>query len=140
MPFQSNGTVVVADAAPPPVLEEIRAALAARCGVERDVFALSLAQVEAIVDQNAVAPDADRRELTLHSGGVIDLADPRVGAEAAHRRCRFVAVGPGWVVSTNERDRDSNATPVVERLTGAPATSRGLPTMVRLIDRFADNG
>lgn len=140
VPFQSNGTVVVTDAAPRAVLDDVQAALAARSGIEREVFTMPLDEVAAIVDGHAHAPDASRRELTLHAGDVIDIDDAAVIAEAAHRRCRLVAAGAGWVVSANERDRESNATPVVERLTAAAATSRGLPTLVRLVDRFAPAG
>lgn len=135
--FQSNGTVVFADAAPDRVAAAARAALAARAGVEREVFTMPLAQVAALVDAQAAASDSSRRELTLHGGGVIDVEDPSVIDEAGRRRCRVVAAGPGWTIALNERDRESNATPTVEHLTGGPATSRGLPTLIRLVGRFA---
>ena len=90
----------------------------------------------AIVNAHAVEVDAERRELTLHGDGLIDLQDPEVIRVAAHRRCTIIDAGDGWVVTINERERESNATPLVERLTGSPATSRGLPTLIRLIDRF----
>ncbi|MHC2998143.1 DUF1697 domain-containing protein [Microbacterium sp. HJ5] len=134
--FQSNGTVVFAADDPGTAVVDAMQALAARSGVERETFAMALEQVAAIVEAHAGAADADRRELTLHAGGIIDRSDPDVVGEAARRRCVIVDAGPGWVVSSNERPRESNATPVVERLTGSPATSRGLPTLVRLIGRF----
>ena len=93
-----------------------------------------------IVDAHAGEPDARRRELTLHAGDLIDPADPDVVREAAHRRCMVVDSGPGWAVLLNERDQESNGTPVIERLTGARATSRGIPTLMRLVDRFAAAG
>lgn len=138
--FQSNGTAVMTDAASPGALDDVRRALAARTGVDREVFSMPLELVASLVDVHSSAPDATRRELTLHSGGVLDIHDPATVAEASHRRCTLVDAGPGWVVTTNERERESNATPVVERLTGCPATSRGLPTLVRLVDRFASAG
>lgn len=140
--FQSNGTIVFpagprgvdgADA----VIADALVALAARSGLEREGFGMPLPTLGAIVDAHAGEPDAHRRELTLHSGGVLEMADPDVVREAAHRRCRVVDAGPGWAVLLNERDRESNGTPVVERLTGGPATSRGIPTLVRLVDRFS---
>ena len=83
------------------------------------------------------APDAARRELTLHAGNRIVL-DATAQAEAGRRRCVLLDTGVGWVVSLNARCRESNATPVLERLTGAPATSRGLPTLIRLVASLAE--
>lgn len=136
--FQSNGTVVFTAADGAAVLRDAARALATRFGIEREAFGMPLPRLAAIVDAHSAAVDAQRRELTLHGEGTIEASDPDVVREAAHRRCTIVDSGPGWVVSTNERERESNATPVVERLTGSPATSRGLPTLVRLVDRFAD--
>lgn len=135
--FQSNGTVVFAAADPQRVVDAAMAALAARSGVEREGFWMPLPEVAAVVHAHAAEPDAARRELTLHGGGVINRDDPQTVRVAAHRRCEIVDAGDGWIVSINERDRESNATPVAERLTGGPATSRGMLTLVRLIDRFA---
>ena len=137
VPFQSNGTVVFTDAAHERLLPQVQSALAERTGIEREVFGMSLARIVALVDAHSLEEDAGRRELTLHGGGTIDVHDPSVVREAALRRCRLVTAGEGWTVATNERDRESNATPVVERLTGGPATSRGFPTLIRLVDRFA---
>jgi uncharacterized protein (DUF1697 family) len=136
--FQSNGTVVFGADHPQIVLAAATAALAAHSGAERDGFWMPLPQVTAVVEAHAAEPDAARRELTLHGGGMIDRDDPETERVAAHRRCEIVDAGDGWIVSVNERDRESNATPVAERLTGGPATSRGMPTLVRLVERFAD--
>lgn len=135
--FQSNGTIVFDSADPETVVSDAVLALAAHSGHERQGFGMPLAALARVVERHAGEADAARRELTLHSGGSIDPDDPRVIGEAAHRRCRIVDSGDGWVVSVNERERESNATPVVERITSLPATSRGLPTLVRLVDRFA---
>ncbi|MDF2991527.1 MAG: hypothetical protein K0S37_2041 [Microbacterium sp.] len=133
-PFQSNGTLVFeGDAA---LAADALSTLAARTGVTREVFTLGLDEVADIVAAHRDADDAARRELTLHAPMTIAL-DERTTAEAGRRRCAVVASGPGWTVTRNERDRESQATPVIERLTGAPATSRGIPTLIRLIDRFA---
>lgn len=137
VPFQSNGTVVFDSPHPEIVVSDAAMALAARSGHERQGFGMPLATLARIVDGHTGEADVARRELTLHSGGTIDPDDPGVIGEAAHRRCLIVDSGDGWVVSVNERDRESNATPVVERITGLAATSRGMPTLARLVDRFA---
>ena len=135
--FQSNGTIVFTDASPERVLSRVQAAMTESTGTEREVFGMPLSKIASLVDDHSLAEDAARRELTLHRGGSIDVDDPSVVGAAAHRRCRMIAAGEGWTIASNERDRESNATPVVELLTGGPATSRGLPTLIRLVDRFA---
>ena len=135
-PFQSNGTLVFDADDPDAVLDAALESLAATAGIERAGFRMDLDRLADLVAAHAGADDAARRELTVHGGGILDPADPRVVREAAHRRCRLLDAGDGWAVFANERNRESNATPVVERLTDAPATSRGLPTLVRLVDRF----
>ncbi|WZH37397.1 MAG: DUF1697 domain-containing protein [Microbacterium enclense] len=132
--FQSNGTLVFEGDAT--LAADALSALAARTGVTREVFTLGLDELAGIVAAHRDTEDAARRELTLHAPTTIAL-DERTAAEARRRRCVIVASGPGWAVTRNERDRESHATPVIERLTGAPATSRGIPTLTRLIDRFA---
>lgn len=131
-PFQSNGTIVFSGEAAHAA--DAMCALAARTGVEREVFTLAWEDLADTVDAHRHADDAACRELTLHAPVRIAL-DEQSGREAARRRCRLLQTEVGWTVTANERDRESNATPVIERLTGAPATSRGLPTLIRLIDR-----
>lgn len=136
MPFQSNGTVVFECDDPDGVADDVVSALASR-GHDRACFVLPLEVLSDIAEPFADAPDVDRTELTLHASVSLDLDDPQVAATAAHRRCRIVAAGEGWTVSVNERPRESNATPVIERLTDAPATSRSLNTVLGLVDRHA---
>lgn len=131
--FRSNGTVVFDG--DPAAAQDALGLLAARTGTERDVFTLPLDAVAAVVAEHGDRPDTGRRELTLHAPVTIAL-DEHAAQEAARRRCRILQTGPGWAVTVNERDRESNATPVLERITGAPASSRGLPTLTRLVDRF----
>jgi uncharacterized protein (DUF1697 family) len=135
--FQANGTVVFAADDPQAVVDDAVDALVAPAGVAYAGFRMPLPTLAAIVDAHAAELDVGRRELTLHRGGTLARDDPEVMRVAAHRRCEVVDAGDGWIVSVNERDHESNATPVAERLMGGPATSRGLPTLVRLIDRFA---
>lgn len=138
VPFQSNGTIVFESEDPAAVIEKVVPSIAARTGLERDAFWIPFDALVAVVDAHAPTPDPHRHEFTLHGDDRIDRADPDVIREAAHRRCEIVATGPGWALTRNERDGDGNATPVIERLTGGRATSRGLPTLVRLVDRFAE--
>ncbi len=133
--FRSNGTVLFSSTDADGVVADALHALAVRSGAERDGFWMPWLEVVNIVGRHAARNDAQRCELTLHHGGIIDVEDAESSRTAAHRRCRIVEVGPGWIVTTNERDAESNATPVAERLSGGPATSRGLPTLLRLIER-----
>ena len=41
------------------------------------------------------------------------------------------------ISDTRDAESDRSGALLVERLTGGPATSRGFPTLIRLIDRFA---
>ncbi|GAA1918253.1 hypothetical protein GCM10009775_08550 [Microbacterium aoyamense] len=135
--FQSNGTVVFT------ARDAAAAAVAVRHrlgddGVFDDLIEVRpLSFLELIVAEHAGAPDAHRRELTLFDEAV-RLGDASIAhREATKRRCSVVADGAGWAVVLNDRDRQSNGTPAVQAIIGAPATSRGLPTLARLIDRFA---
>lgn len=133
--FQSNGTVVFRGE--PDLAVDAMSALAARTGVVREVFVLALRTLAGLVAAHRVADDAARRELTLHAPITIARND-ETQHEAARRRCAILDTGRGWTITKNERDRESNATPVVERVTGTPATSRGIPTLARLVDRFGE--
>ncbi|KAA9151865.1 DUF1697 domain-containing protein [Microbacterium lushaniae] len=136
--YRSNGTVVVGGAIDDAGVADVVAALAARSGAERGAFRMPMAELPRIIDAFGGGPEAPRRELTLHAGSVLEIEDATVSAAAARWRCRFLGAGAGWVVTENERDRESNATPLVEHLTGMPATSRGLRTVAGLVDRFGD--
>jgi uncharacterized protein (DUF1697 family) len=137
LPFQSNGTVVFQADDPAAVTDAVSAWIAEHAGLEREVFWIPFDDLVAVVEAHSTASHPHRHEFTLHGGGAI-VVDPEVRREAAHRRCEIVDTGPGWALTRNERDSDGNATPVIERLTGGPASSRGLPTIVRLVDRFAE--
>lgn len=138
VPFQSNGTIVFEADDPAAVAETVVASIAARTGLERDAFWIGLDDLVEIADAHATAPDPHRHEFTLHGGGTIDPTDAEVIREAAYRRCEVVDSGRGWTIIRNERDGEGNATPVVERITAGRATSRGLPTLIRLAGRFAE--
>ena len=137
VPFQSNGTVVFEADDPPAVAETVVASIAARSGLDRDVFWIPFDDLVAVVDAHGTVPDPRQHEFTLHSGGTIDPADPEVVSEAAVRRCEIVDAGAGWALTRTQREGEGHATPTVEQLVGERASSRGLPTLVRLVDRFA---
>jgi hypothetical protein len=137
VPFQSNGTVVFDADDPDEVIETVVASIAARAGLERDGFWLPLEELIGVVDAHGAVSDPRRFEFTVHGGGTIDIGDPEVVAAAALRRCEIVDSGVGWTLTRNHRQGEGNATPVIEQLTGGRASSRGLPTLVRLAHRFA---
>ena len=138
MPFQSNGTVVIDADDPGHLVESVVMSLGERTGSERDAFWIPLDDIVTLVDRHGPASDSHRCEFTLHGGGTVDLEAPAVIREAATRRCVIIDAGSGWTLTRNQRDGDGNATPVIERLTGGPASSRGLSTLIRLVDRFAE--
>ena len=133
--FQSNGTVLFDARSPARVVERAEAAIAEHSGHERDIFWISLATLLAVVGEHGES-EAHGCEFTLHAGGTIDRHDPRVVKLAAEHRCSIVDAGPGWALVRNHLQGEGHATPVLERLTGSRATSRGLPTLVRLAARF----
>ncbi|MCR2783940.1 MULTISPECIES: DUF1697 domain-containing protein [unclassified Microbacterium] len=139
--FQSNGTVLFTADDPQAVIADAVTALAARTGLQRAAYALPFTEIERIVAGHADQPDASRREVSFHGrrGGSIDIADPDVVRVAAEYRCRILEFADGWAVSLNDIEGDGNGTPVIEQLTGHPATSRGLRTLARLVNRFGSD-
>lgn len=136
--FQSNGTIVFDAEDPAAVAETVVASIAARTGLERDAFWMPFADLVEIVEAHDATADPRRHEFTLHGGDTIDPTDPEVIRQAAYRRCEVIDSGLGWALTRNERDGEGNATPMIERVTGGHATSRGLPTLIRLAGRFAE--
>jgi uncharacterized protein (DUF1697 family) len=138
VPFQSNGTILFDADDAAAVMETVVASITARSGLERDAFAVPFAELATVVETHGTTLDPRRFEFTLHHGGTVDVGDPAVIQHASQHRCELVDAGPGWALVRNQREGEGNATPVIQRLTGGPASSRGLPTLVRLVDRFAD--
>ena len=134
--FQSNGTIVFSSDDPEAVMDRVLAVLTARSGREQEGFAMALSDLIEIVDRHSGPVGTSRAELTLHAGGTLDVTDPALLSEAARRGSQVLDAGDGWIVSLNERLHESNATPIIERVTGRPATSRGMPTLIRLVARF----
>lgn len=134
--FQSNGTVVFDADDPVEAAERASAAIAARSGLEREVFSIALASLVEAVERYSDATDIRRYEFTLHGGAHLDPMAADVRTETDRHCCEIVDAGPGWAIICNRVDGEGHATPVLETLTGGPATSRGLPTVMRLISRF----
>lgn len=134
--FQSNGTVLFDADDPASVVQVAEVAVAERSGHAREIFWIPLGRLTEI----AAIADADAPglyEVTLHSGGDIAAHRSGVADQARRRRCTVVASGDGWALVRNDVAHQGNATPLIEAATGARASSRGLPTVIRLIDRFA---
>ncbi|MEV5071258.1 DUF1697 domain-containing protein [Microbacterium sp. LMI12-1-1.1] len=134
--FQSNGTILFDSDEPASVVEQAADAVAARSGHAREILWIPLSELGAVVDEHGGTPEPRRFEFTLHSGTRIDPHDARVASLAAEYRCSIVDAGQGWALVRNEVEGEGHATPVLENLTGKRATSRGLPTLIRLVARF----
>jgi uncharacterized protein (DUF1697 family) len=134
--FQSNGTILFDSDEPALVVEQAADATAARSGHEREILWIPLSELAAVVDEHGATPEPRRFEFTLHSGATIDPHDARVVSRAAEHRCSIVDAGEGWALVRNEVEGEGHATPALESLTGRRATSRGLPTVIRLVSRF----
>lgn len=140
---QSNGTVVVESTDPSALAEAVEDALEGATGIRREVFALPLTVIASIVAEHGDGPDASRLELTVHSAPAVITGDG-AGEDTQRRgRCRVLSVGEcegtAWVLVLNEVERQSNGTPVVERIMGGPATSRSLTTLRRVVERFGED-
>ena len=134
--YRSNGTVVVNAEIDDEGVADVVAALAVRSGEKRSALRLPMAELSAIVRRFGDEPA--RRELTVHAAGAVAADDPRLRSDAERWGCRVLGAGDGWVVSAHDRDEGVSATPALEQLTGMPATSRGLRTIVGLVNRFGD--
>ena len=52
------------------------------------------------------------------------------------RRCEIISAGPGFAVVLNDTDGQSDGTPTIERLLARRATSRGIPTLRKVVALF----
>lgn len=123
--FQSNGTLVFE--------AEDGAEVARR--LEREVFIRPADFLQPLLRYEGM-PASSRLELTL-----FDPESELVGGDALalatrRGRCEIVERGAGWALVLNHIEHQSNGTPVVERVIGSAATSRGLPTLLRLAHRL----
>lgn len=134
--FQSNGTILFDSDEPAGLIARAAGSIAARSGHEREVLWTPLSVLSAVVDEYGAAPEPRRYEFTLFRGDAIDLRDAHVVRLSAEHRCSIVSTGRSWALVRNAVEGEGYATPLLESLSGSRATSRGLPTLIRLVARF----
>jgi uncharacterized protein (DUF1697 family) len=136
--FQGNGTVTFCADNPQQCAERAAEILRSGSPWHDVVFARPLAWLSdldsQIVRAAAIVPEYSEVSFFNETYSVAGLL-PITG-----RRCHVVDGGPGYAVTVNERKYESNATPTVERAIGSPVTSRGLPTLRRLVRQLDANG
>lgn len=134
--FQSNGTVVFTTPDPAATLADVRSSLMARGSAVGEIYTRPILFIRDIVSRYRDHLDAGRFELTLFQDRQVIVDEARMAEEAHRRRCEIVDHGPGWAVVSNERERQSNGTPTIEAALPVHATSRGFPTLERLVERL----
>lgn len=134
--FQSNGTIVFVSDDPAATVADAAEAIAVRSGQERDILWTPLADLVTLIDEHGKTRDPRRCEVTLHHGGKIDPDDTEVRDLTRKYRCAIIGAGEGWALVRNDVDGQGHATRVLELFTGERASSRGLPTIQRLVARF----
>jgi uncharacterized protein (DUF1697 family) len=133
-PFQSNGTMLLDAQNPTASTQSAIAWLTARSGWSDAAFVRSVDWLTGVLAAVPIeASTATRIELSLfdESSSAVHLL-PLTGT-----RCTVFSGGPGFAVTENERDNESNATPTLERALGVAVTSRGFPTLSRVVERLA---
>jgi uncharacterized protein (DUF1697 family) len=134
VPFQSNGTVVFDAPDPQECTNAAVERLAADSRWDDVAFVRDRDWLAALLaTQPTGEPESGRTELSLFDP-TCSLAG---GLPLRGTRCTVVSYGPGFAITVNERDRESNATATLERALGTPVTSRGMPTLSRLVERLA---
>lgn len=134
--FQSNGTVVFTTPDSAATITDVRSSLMARGFFIGEIYTRPVQFIRDIVARYRENVDIGRYELTLFPDREVIVDEARMAKEARRRRCEIVDHGPGWAVVSNDGERQSNGTPTIEAALAVPATSRGFPTLERLVDRF----
>jgi uncharacterized protein (DUF1697 family) len=137
--FASNGTIVFDSDDAAAAVDAAAEAIAARSGHEREIRWMPLSDLYAIVVEHGATPEPRRHEFTLHGGGAIDPQNPDVMTVTMQNRCSIVDAGYGWALVRNDVEGQGHATLALERITDTRATSRGLPTLVRLVSHFVSS-
>lgn len=131
--FQSNGTVVFTAEDPSSCVQNAATAVHAASEWQDAVFVRSVGWLVGLVRElDLDVPASANTELSLFDESVA-LA---VNLPVPGRRCTIIRGGAGYAVCVNDRDRGSNGTPTIERMLNTRVTSRGLPTLRRLVDRW----
>jgi len=127
--FRSNGTVVFDSGD----IDSVAGALQREQLSGREVFVRPATFFESLMHLKG-SPLESRLEVTIFDSETsLTEADADVVHDAERRgRCEIVESGAGWALVLNHSERQSNGTPVVERIIGGPATSRGLSTLIGL--------
>lgn len=131
--FRSNGTLVFNADLPEVVADRLRESSPLR---GREVFLRAAEFVESMLRFEGVHNES-RLEVTLFDEAIDISQLTGLASASARGRCEIVESGNGWALVLNHVESRSNGTPVVEFVTGAPATSRSLATMVALAERLS---
>ena len=134
VPFQNNGTVLF-DAPDPVACTRAVVERLAATSPWSDVALVRNAEwlIAFMAGLRIDASTFRRTELSLFD----ESSSPSDKLPLTGKGCTVVSGGPGFAVTRNDRDRESNATPTLERALGVAVTSRGLPTLSRLVERLA---
>lgn len=130
--FQSNGTVVFSAEDADSCAQEVAKRIQLVSEWQDVVFVRSLPWLrELLAGIDLATVEVGRAELSLFDES---CALPST-VSRVERRCTIVSAGDGFAVCLNERVAESNGTPTLERMLGVTVTSRGLPTLRRLVDQ-----
>lgn len=134
--FQSNGTVAFASDAPVRAMKRVATELRAACGYDGDWFVRRLADLPALAEAEAwsgAGTDVFGETLTFFGVDPAPLPDMPWTNEAGD--VSLLAVSKGCVLGVSRERRASPGDPnsTIERLLGAPATTRSRGTVQRLL-------
>jgi hypothetical protein len=137
MNFQVNGTVIFeTDRDPQALVDEAVAQLTPVCGYDDLAIARPVAWLRALdVDPDQVPTNA---EVSFFDGP--DPFPEPLPWEVPRGGLTVIRADALHAVSVNDVEQTSGATHVLERLLGVPVTSRGVPTVRRLLVRLASLG
>ncbi len=130
--FQGNGTVVFSAEDLASCIRDAATAVRAASDCQDAVFVRPVDWLADLVrDVDSELPTPMNPELSLFD----ETVSPAGGFSLPGRRCTIIRGGAGYAVCVNDRERESNGTPTLERMLGVSVTSRGLPTLRRLLER-----
>lgn len=131
--YRGNGTVIFDAEHPKQCAETVAGMLSARSPWSDDVFVRQadwVAQLGGALAARSPEP-ASRTEISFFDESFVLEGLPLAGV-----RSTIVEGGPGYAITVNDLDKEGHATPSIERLLGAPVTSRSLGTLVGVAGRL----
>jgi len=128
---QGNGTVVFSALQATRVCDDALLTVQSVCAYSGIAMVRPLSRVLQLAEQFDTSEVVSRLELSVFD----HVESFPVGLPLAGRRCRIVMAGRDYAITENEREGESNATLVLERILQVPVTSRGAPTILRLAAR-----